>query len=186
MFIGSASFAQNTAPDNEIIEHDIAGYDTNAYHPLFIQTKDAQFKLNIGFYTQIRYNVNWRENTPDTVDENTRGYNMARTRIFFEGDLTNKFYYHFRTNINPAGNWEFFVAYLQWNVHKKWNLRVGKQFMALGREDWIYAQDIASIEFSAHDFTYAIWTSFGIQLRHVPTSYFRYWIGVELNSMRCA
>jgi len=123
--------------------------------------------------------MNWREGLPDSVDNFTRGYNMARTRIFFEGDLTKKFYYHFRTNINPSGDWELFVAYLQWNLHKKWNIRMGKQFMALGREDWMYPQDLATIEFSAHDFTYAIWTSFGFQVRHVPSDKFRYWVGIS-------
>jgi hypothetical protein len=178
VLFSTGTIGQNSAPDNEVTEYDVAGFDTNSYHPVFIQSPDGLFKLNIGFYTQIRYNMNWRTGVPDTVQDFTRGYNMARTRIFFEGDLTKKFYYHFRVNINPAGQWELFVAYLQWNFAKKWNIRMGKQFMALGREDWMYAQDLAAIEFSAHDFTYAIWTSFGAQIRHVPSDHFRYWFGI--------
>jgi hypothetical protein len=156
-----------------------AGFDTNSYHPLFIQSKDGQFKLNIGLYSQVRYNMNWRASLPDSIENFTRGYNLARTRIFLEGDITDKMYYHFRMNINPSGNFELMVAYLQFNINKKWNLRVGKQFMALGREDWMYPENLASMEFSAHDFTFAIWTSFGLQVRNTPNDNMRYWLGIS-------
>jgi len=164
---------------NENQDLPVAGYDTTKAQPIFIQSKDGQFKLNIGLYSQVRYNMNWRAEMPDSIDGFTRGYNLARTRIFLEGDLTDKFYYHFRMNINPSGNFELMVAYLQFNINKKWNLRVGKQFMALGREDWMYPQDLASMEFSAHDFTFAIWTSFGVQVRNTPNNHIRYWLGVS-------
>ena len=129
-----------------------AGYDTSQYNPTFIQSSNGQFKLNLGLYTQVRYNMNWRANIPDSIEGFSRGYNLARTRIFLEGDVTEKLYYHFRININPSGNFELMVAYLQVKINEKWNVRLGKQFMALGREDWILPQDLASIEFSAHDF----------------------------------
>jgi hypothetical protein len=159
-----------------------AGFDTTAYHPIFIQSANKQFKLNIGLYTQFRYNANFRSNVPDSVQSFSNGYNLARTRIFLEGDLTNKFYYHFRVNINPSGNVELLVAYLQWSIKNNIRIRMGRQFMALGREDWILPQDLASMEFSAHDFTFAIWTSFGFQLNHIVNNKFRYWVGVSNGS----
>jgi hypothetical protein len=157
-----------------------AGFDTTAYHPLFIKSQNDRFKLNLGMYTQFRYNMNWRQDMPDTdsTPSYSRGYNLARTRIFLEGNFTDKFYYHTRININPSGNFEFFVAYLQWNLNKgKW-IRMGRQFMALGLEDWMYPQDLASIEFSALDFTFAIWSSFGFQFHHPVSDKFRYWVGI--------
>ncbi|MDX5426987.1 MAG: hypothetical protein LPK79_02670, partial [Bacteroidota bacterium] len=144
-----------------------AGYDTSRYHPLFIQSDDGKYSLNIGLYTQFRYNATYQSDMPDSVPDFSRGYNLARTRIFFEGNLTDKFYYHTRVNVNPIGNFELIAAYLQWNINKKMWLRMGRQFMALGREDWMYPQDLAAVEFSANDFTYAIWSSFGFQFRHV-------------------
>lgn len=159
-----------------------AGFDTTQYHPVFIQSSDGQFKLNIGLYTQFRYNSNYRSNLPSVMPDSskswTNGYSMARTRIFFEGDLTDKFYFHVRMNINAASNLELFVAYLQWNIKKNMKLRVGKQFMALGREDWMYPENLASMEFSANDFTYAIWSSFGFQFHHQLNNKFRYWASV--------
>lgn len=154
----------------------VAGYDTSAYHPLFIQSPDGLFRLNLGMYAQVRYNMNWRADLPDSVETFTRGYNLARARLFLEGNVTKKFYYHFRLNVNPSGNFELFVAYLQWNINTKWNLRFGRQFMALGREDWMYPQDLAAMEFSAHDFTFAIWSSFGVQARHVISDHARFWV----------
>lgn len=155
-----------------------AGFDTSSYHPVYIRSEDEQFLLNIGIYTQFRYNVNWLQNAPDTVDVPTTGYNLARTRIFFEGNLTPRFYYHIRTNVNSANTFELFVAYLQWNIRSDMWLRMGRQFMALGLEDWLYPQDLAAIEFSAQNFTYAIWSNFGFQFHHRPSSFFRYWAGI--------
>jgi hypothetical protein len=40
----------------------------------------------------------------------------------------------------------------------------------------MYPQDLASMEFSAHDFTFAIWSSFGVQVRHVPSDKLRFWL----------
>lgn len=174
----TAAYSQSGDVKGSDADLPTAGYDTTAYHPLFIQSKDGRFRFNLGMYAQVRYNMNWRADLPDTLQDFTRGYNLARTRLFLEGTLTEKFYYHFRINVNPGGNFELFVAYLQWNMNKKWNMRIGRQFMALGREDWMYPQDLASMEFSAHDFTFAIWSSFGVQVRHVPSDKARFWLSV--------
>jgi hypothetical protein len=155
-----------------------AGYDTTQYHPVFIQSEDGQFSLNLGLYTQFRYNATYQSDVPDSMNSISRGYSLARTRIFLEGNLTKKFYYHTRFNINPSGNIELIAAYLQWNLNDKMWIRGGRQFMALSREDWMYPHDLASIEFSANDFTYAIWSSFGFQFRHVPSNKFRYFVSV--------
>jgi hypothetical protein len=163
---------------NSIAQNQVAGFDKTSFNPVFIQSLDKEFRLNIGMYTQFRYNMNFRENIPDSVETFSRGYNLARTRIFFEGNYTDKFYYHFRFNINPSGNIELLVAYLQYNIKSNMWIRLGKQFMALGREDWILPQNLASIEFSAHNFTYAIWSSFGFQFQHSPSDNFRYWASI--------
>ena len=155
-----------------------AGYDTNAFNPTFIQSKDGQFKLHLGGYTQFRYNAVFLQDTPDSVESVPRGYNLARTRLFMEGKLTDQFNYHLRMNINSTNDLELMVAYLQWNLKDNMHIRMGKQFMALGREDWILPQDLASIDFSAHDFTFAIWTSFGFQFHHKLNDNVRYWFGV--------
>lgn len=155
-----------------------AGYDTTAYHPFYISTSDKKFLLNLGLYTQFRYNINMRENTPDTVITSSRGFNLARTRIFLEGNYSSKFYYHFRMNINSANTLELMAAYLQWNMNDNMNIRVGKQFVALGLEDWMYPCDLAGMEFSATDFTYAIWSSFAAQFHHKVSDKFRYWAAV--------
>jgi hypothetical protein len=159
-------------------EYPTSGYDTNAFNPAFIQSKDGMFNVHFGGYTQFRYNQVFLQNAPDSVESYPRGYNLARTRLFLEGDLTNQFYYHFRANINGSNTLELMVAYLQWNINKKMYLRMGKQFMALGREDWILPQDLASIDFSAHDFTFAVWTSLGFQFHHKVSKNIRYWVGI--------
>ncbi len=155
-----------------------AGFDTTSYHPVYIKSSDDRFKLNIGVYAQFRYNANFRKDTPDSLDAATFGYNLARTRIFLEGDFTERFYYHIRANVNSSSNFELFVAYLQFNLKQGMWLRAGRQFMALGLEDWFYPQDLAAIEFSAQDFTYALWSNFGFQFRHAVSNHFGYWVAI--------
>ena len=42
-------------PEEQGVE---AGYEKNGWNGFFIRSKDGQFRLNIGAYTQIRYNTN--------------------------------------------------------------------------------------------------------------------------------
>lgn len=159
-----------------------AGFDTNSYNPFYIQSTDGDYSLHIGGYTQIRYNAIFLNNTPADVESTPRGYNMARTRLYFEGKASEKFNYHIRLNINTDNKVEVMIAYLQWNLKKNMSIRFGRQFMALGREDWLFAQNLSAIDFSANDFTYAIWTSYGAQFNHTVNDHFKYWLGVSNGS----
>jgi hypothetical protein len=155
-----------------------AGFDPSLYHPFFIKSKDGQYSLNISAYAQLRYNASFLYSTPDTATSIATGYNLGRFRMFFEGNLTDKFYYHFRTNVNPSGKFELIAAYIQYNINSKNWLRFGRQFMALSLEDWMYPLDLAAIEFSAMDFEFAIWSSFGLQWRHTANERLRSYVSI--------
>lgn len=179
VFLCAITVSASERPDDKCMLLPTSGYDTNAFNPAFVQSANGLFNVHFGGYTQFRYNTTFLQNMPDSMESVPRGYNLARTRLFLEGDITDKFYYHLRANINGTNNLELMVAYLQWNFkNPKMSLRMGKQFMALGREDWILPQELAAIEFSAHDFTFAIWTSFGFQFHHSVNDNLRYWISV--------
>ena len=139
-----------------------AGYEKNSTNGFFIRSKDGQFRLNIGAYTQVRYDVNWRD-APAGENDVEKGFSINRTRFFLEGQFTSKFDYHFRTNIDDGGDFSLLVAYLQYNIGNKWNLRGGKQFIAMSREDWMLAQDVLTTEFSPNDFTFALGTAIGVR-----------------------
>jgi len=142
-----------------------AGYEKNSTNGFFIRSKDGQFRLNVGAYTQVRYDVNWRD-APAGENDVEKGFSINRTRIFLEGQFTSKFDYHFRTNIDDQGDFSLLVAYLQYNIGDKWNLRGGKQFIAMSREDWMLAQDVLTTEFSPNDFTFALGTAIGLQAHY--------------------
>lgn len=158
-----------------------AGYEKNGWNGFFIRSKDGEFRLNIGAYTQVRYSANWRTR-PDTAQagENdfTQGWSVPRTRIIFDGDFTKRVYYHFRANIDATSDFELIAAFAQYSFSPEWNVRVGKQWIALSREDWIFPQDVATVEFSANDFTYAIWSSTGIQAQR-QSERTRLWLGLS-------
>jgi hypothetical protein len=131
-----------------------AGYEKNSTNGFFIRSKDGQFRLNIGLYTQARYDVNWRD-APAGEDDVERGFSLNRTRFFLEGKYTPKFAYHFRVNIDDEADFSLLVGYVQYNIGEKWNLRGGRQFIAMSREDWMLPQDTLTTEFSPNDLKYS-------------------------------
>jgi hypothetical protein len=142
-----------------------AGYEKNSSNGFFIRSKDGQFRLNIGAFTQVRYDLNWRD-APAGENDVEKGFSINRTRFFLEGQFTSKFDYHFRTNIDDQGDFSLLVAWLQYNIGDKWSLRGGKQFMAMSREDWMAATDVLTTEFSPNDFTFALGTAMGVQAHY--------------------
>ncbi len=154
-----------------------AGYAKTGGNGFFIRDKEDQFRLNIGAYTQTRYNMNWRDSSSGG-NNFSRGTSMNRTRIFFEGKYTDQYGYHFRLNMNNSDDVELVVGYLKRNFDENWSMRVGAQFMALSREDWMYAQDVLGLEYSPNDFTFATGSSVGIQ-PHYQAKKQRFWLGVS-------
>ena len=142
-----------------------AGYEKNSTNGFFIRSKDGQFRLNIGAYTQVRYDINWRD-APAGDNDVEKGFSINRTRFFLEGQFTSKFDYHFRTNIDDQGEFSLLAAWLQYSIGDKWSLRGGKQFIAMSREDWMLAQDVLTTEFSPNDFTFALGTAIGVQAHY--------------------
>jgi hypothetical protein len=157
-----------------------AGYEKSSVSGAFIRSQDGEFELKIGAYTQIRYNANWRDAPAMPADQEDfeRGWSVNRTRIFLTGRYTERFNYHFRINYNDSFDPELLVAYAEPVFKDGWSMRIGKQFFALSREDWQFAQDVLTTEFSPNDFTFAIGTSTGIQA-HRQAEDRRYWFGLS-------
>ena len=85
VFAPCALAVEGSEPDeNEAAETPLtAGYEKNSTNGFFIRSKDGQFRLNIGLYTQARYDVNWRE-APPGEDDVELGFSLNRTRVFLE------------------------------------------------------------------------------------------------------
>lgn len=154
-----------------------AGYEKSSTNGFFIRSKDEKFRLNIGLYTQARYDVNWRD-APEGEQDVEQGFSVNRTRFFLEGQFTPRFDYHFRINIDDEGDFSLLVAYAQFNIGDKWNLRAGRQFIATSREDWMLPQDTLTTEFSPNDFTFALGASTGVQA-HYQGARQRLWAAVS-------
>ena len=126
-------------PDDENLL--TAGYEKKSSSGLFIRSKDDKFFLNIGLFTQLRYDINRRDTAAEENDVE-REFSLNRTQFFLQGHYTPKLNYHFRANIDDQGESSLLIAFLQYNSTKKWNLRVGRQFIAMSREDWMLPQDL--------------------------------------------
>ena len=159
--------------EDEQVKHDIAGFEKGNFNGFFVQSRNGEFRLNLGAYTQFRYNLVWRETPPAGEPKFDSGFVVARTRFFFEGKMTDRIEYQLRLQIDDAGDFALLVAYAGYNFknyhHRSanndgaWNLRVGRQFIAITREDWMFAQDTLTTEFSAVDQAFAVGSSDGLQ-----------------------
>ena len=161
------------AAEQEQVKHDIAGFDKANLNGFFVQSRNEEFRLNIGAYAQVRYNLVWRETPPAGDPKFDSGFVVARARFFFEGKMTDHIEYQLRFNIDDTGDFSLLIAYAGYNFknyhHRSanndgaWNLRVGRQFVAITREDWMFPQDLLTTEFSAVDQAFAVGTSDGLQ-----------------------
>ena len=158
--------------EQEQVKHDIAGFDKANLNGFFIQSRDQQFRLNIGAYAQFRYNLVWRATPPPGDPKFDSGFIVPRARFFFEGKMTDRIEYQLRFNIDDTGDFSLLVAYAGYNFENygrarnddgRWNLRVGRQFIAITREDWMFPQDLLTTEFSAVDQAFAVGASDGLQ-----------------------
>jgi len=154
---------------------------TGGYDPavgLYFSDPEAGFVLSLGAYAQFRYNMNWRENQPDSVASFSRGFSLTRTEIFLSGSYTDLLDFHIRTQIRDGTTFELYAAWARFNISDTWNLTVGKQFIPISREDWMYAQDLLAIDYSANDNTFAVGTSLGLVL-NAQWRKTRLWLGAD-------
>ena len=159
--------------EEEQVKHDIAGFEKGNFNGFFIQSRDGQFRLNIGAYTQFRYNLLWRETPPAGDSKFDSGFVFPRTQFFFEGKMTDPIEYQLWFNIDETGTFSLLVAYAGYNFKNyhlrsirndgAWNLRVGRQFIAVTREDWAGPQNVLTTEFSAVDQVFAVGPAVGLQ-----------------------
>ena len=158
----------------------VTGYDRKGTNGFYIRSKDSRFRLNFGAYTQARYDINWQQDSSDDSDVE-KEFSFNRTRVFFKGHATPMLNYHVRFNFDEDGDSDLVVGFLQFNMGKKWSLRAGKQFIAMSREDWMWAEDILTTEFSAHDSTFALGAAEGLQANYQSTQQ-RFWLALSNGS----
>jgi hypothetical protein len=101
--------------EKEEIKYDIAGYDKGNFDGFFVQSRNGQFRLNIGAYSQLRYDLVWRETPPAGDRRFESGFVVPRTRFFFEGKMTDHIEYQLRIQIDDAGDFALLVAYAGYN-----------------------------------------------------------------------
>ena len=157
-----------------------AGFDSTAFNGFYIQdARKAKFRLNIGVWTTPRYNYITRNNTPDSINNVDRIYNINRTRIYFTGKYSNFFSFALVTNIAADGEFNLQQAYLTWKINEQYILSLGTQFVASSREDWMDPANILSMHCSANDAVFALGTSFGALLYRRPKNHMRWWVSLS-------
>ena len=154
-----------------------AGYEKKPGSGLFIRSMDDNFFLNIGLFTQLRYDISRRDTAAEENDVE-REFSMNRTQFFLQGHYTPRLDYHFRANIDDEGESSLLLAFLQYNSTMKWNLRVGRQFIAMSREDWMWGEDTLTTEFSPNDSTFALGASTGVQTNY-QAERIRFWLSIN-------
>ena len=152
----------------------LAGWDGQFY----IRDKSGDYQLNLGAYTQFRWDMNHREDPPVGENQTETAFSIRRTRIFMTGRFTEEFDFHLRTNIDSQGNVSLVNAWMQWNLSEGWTIRSGEIFLALSREDWMFGLDVLGAEYSPNDHTFGVGTSLGVQAHRQEEAH-RFWLAVS-------
>lgn len=150
-----------------------AGFHKGNLNPVFVQSKDGQFRLNLGIYTQARYNMVVRE-TPNPGDSRfDSGFVFARTRMLFEGKMGPNIHYEFRLQINSEGQLNLLTAYADYDFGA-WDISVGRQFIAHMIDDWHFPQNTLTTEYAGTNYAYTIGVVDGVQAFYGQDR-FRFW-----------
>jgi hypothetical protein len=155
-----------------------AGFDPDAFTSFYIQDSTGQYRLSIGAYAQVRYEVNHRSGEPAEGDSLETGWNLNRARLFFEGRYTDSFDYRIAVNVDAEGDADFQQAYFKYYFADVWQIWVGEQYYNSMREDWPDPTLTSSMDNSAVDYTFALGTAFGAMLHRAPVGKTRWWFAV--------
>jgi len=169
-------------------EGEVAGYHQGNLNPLFIQSKDGLFRLDLGAYTQLRYDGVTLE-TPAAGDPRfDSGWVFARTRFLFQGRAGENIHYELRMQISSEGAFNLLTAYVGYNFgdyrqrsrsnRGAWSLLIGQQFLAHMIDMWMYPQDILTTEYSGVNYAFAIGVNDAVQAFFGKDRY-RLWMAVS-------
>jgi hypothetical protein len=179
---GTASAQENaeaTETQTLVESQPVAGYDIDHFNPFFIQDPTGQFRLNIGAYAQVRYEVDVRGGEPEEGDPVETGWALNRARLFFQGRYSDSFDFRIAVNVNSQEEFDLQQAYFTYYFGDVWQLWVGEQFFNSMREDWPDPTMTMSMENSAVDFTFALGPAFGAFLRRAPTGKTQWWLALN-------
>lgn len=129
------------------------GFDGMAY------VADAQGRARLGVtgYVQLRADFNERE------DDTTTRFDLERFRLIFEGQVTKHWLVHVRLGLNDGTEFGVPLAYITWQPTERLSLSFGQQFIAVSREDWMFAEDLLTTEYSANDSVFGTGVGEGLQ-----------------------
>jgi hypothetical protein len=169
-------------------EGQVAGYNKGHRNPIFVQSKDGLFRLDIGAYTQLRYNGVTRETPPAGDPRFDSGWVFARTRFLFQGRAGENINYELRLQISSEGEFNLLTAYVGYNFgdygHNSrtnrgaWSLMIGQQFLAHMVDMWQYPEDKLTTEYSGVNYAFAIGVNDSVQAFFGKDRY-RLWMAVS-------
>ncbi len=174
-----AQEAPDSAAAAPMVESEpVAGFDPSAFNSFYIQDPTGQYRLNIGAYAQVRYEVNNRSGTPTMGDSMETGWNLNRARFFFEGRYTDYFDFRIAVNVDAEEEVDLQQAYFKYYFADVWQIWVGEQFYNSMREDWPDPTQTSSMDNSAVVYNFALGTAFGAMLHRTPVGKTRWWFAL--------
>ena len=180
---GQVAWAQENPDSTSVVPTvapaPVAGFDSTSFNPFFIQNPTGTFRLSIGAYAQVRYEINARNDVPDSVRAVETGPSLNRARFFFQGRYSDDFDFRLALNVPSGGEIDLQQAYFTYFFGDVWQLWVGEQFFNSMREDWPDPTQTSSMDNSAVDYTFALGTAFGAFIHRAPVDKTRWWLAIS-------
>lgn len=122
-------------------------------------------RLRIHGYIQFRYVWNHREAPPEGGQEDTHGFQTARTRMFVDGDVAEGLSFRIRWTFNRnGGGASLDQAYTNIAIGDGYSLRVGQFGLPLFRDEYINAEKQLAVNSSPTNSLFNQGQAQGVQL----------------------
>jgi hypothetical protein len=129
---------------------------------------DRRFSVDVHGYFQFRYNWNRRGDDPLREEDNSIGFQMARTRLNVSGNVINEDWGYFvQFGMGPDGDVFLEDAYGTFRFETGWQFQFGQFKLPYAREELVGDQYLLAAERSAMNMVFNQGRSQGIQLGFV-------------------
>jgi hypothetical protein len=131
--LGGQAWAQSAADDQRAhaaeLLADAAGRTSQ------LAQADRRFSVDVHGYFQFRYNWNRRDEVPAGTEDNTIGFQMARTRLNVSGNIVNEDWgYFIQFGADPDGDIFLEDAYGTFRYEGGWQVQFGQFRLPFSRE----------------------------------------------------
>jgi hypothetical protein len=131
-----------------------------------------RFSVDVHGYFQFRYNWNHRDSQPGLDEENTIGFQMARSRLNISGNIiSDDWGYFIQFGANPDGDMFLEDVYGTYRFESGWQAQFGQFKLPFARETLIGDQYLLAADRSISESVFGLSRAQGVQMGYAADAF---------------